>query len=276
MTEATKLAEMTKDQLIKIVDQLQDEKKEQAKKDNASVYERLSKVDVSKFVDKKNGLNYLSWAKAWGLVKSIFPDASYKLREYPYYTQTADGNYQQIGTHDYLRTEYGVEVEASVTIKGETYSSKLYVMDFHNRALDPKKVTYFEINKTQMRALTKALAFAGLGLNIYAGEDLPSNEDETAKKSSKPVKKPRNRREELNQATQKIKDHATKTPINKWTKQQLENYQIRFRNGDLMTMKRLMNGISNEEPGIQAKAKEVSNSLTGESMDVFQALLKKQ
>lgn len=73
MTEATKLAEMTKDQLIKIVDQLQDEKKEQAKKDNASVYERLSKVDVSKFVDKKNGLNYLSWAKAWGLVKSIFP-----------------------------------------------------------------------------------------------------------------------------------------------------------------------------------------------------------
>ena len=68
MTEATKLAEMTKDQLIKIVDQLQDEKKEQAKKDNASVYERLSKVDVSKFVDKKNGLNYLSWAKAWGLV----------------------------------------------------------------------------------------------------------------------------------------------------------------------------------------------------------------
>ena len=167
----------------RIVDQLQDEKKEQAKKDNASVYERLSKVDVSKFVDKKNGLNYLSWAKAWGLVKSIFPDASYKLREYPYYTQTADGNYQQIGTHDYLRTEYGVEVEASVTIKGETYSSKLYVMDFHNRALDPKKVTYFEINKTQMRALTKALAFAGLGLNIYAGEDLPSNDEKTPQRT---------------------------------------------------------------------------------------------
>ncbi|MEK3544219.1 DUF1071 domain-containing protein [Lactobacillus crispatus] len=185
MTEAEKFAEMTKDELIKILDQLQDEKKEQAKKDNASVYERLSKVDVSKFVDKKNGLNYLSWAKAWGLVKSIFPDASYKLREYPYYTQTADGNYQQIGTHDYLRTEYGVEVEASVTIKGETYSSKLYVMDFHNRALDPKKVTYFEINKTQMRALTKALAFAGLGLNIYAGEDLPSSEEKTPQRKER-------------------------------------------------------------------------------------------
>lgn len=185
MTEAEKFEEMTKDELIKILGQLQDEKKEQAKKDNASVYERLSKVDVSKFVDKKNDLNYLSWAKAWGLVKSIFPDASYKLREYPYYTQTADGNYQQIGTHDYLRTEYGVEVEASVTIKGETYSSKLYVMDFHNRALDPQKVTYFEINKTQMRALTKALAFAGLGLNIYAGEDLPSNDEKTPQRKER-------------------------------------------------------------------------------------------
>lgn len=150
-----------------------------------SVYERLSKVDVTPFIEKKNGLNYLSWAKAWGLVKSIYPDANYKFREYPYFEQTADGNYQPCGTRDYLRTEYGVEVEAIVTIQGQTYSSKLYVMDFKNRALDPNKVTLFEINKTQMRALTKALAFAGLGLNIYAGEDLPSGADDTPTKISK-------------------------------------------------------------------------------------------
>ncbi|WP_240404199.1 Sak single strand annealing protein, partial [Lactobacillus crispatus] len=55
----------------------------------------------------------------------------------------------------------------------------------HNRALDPKKVTYFEINKTQMRALTKALAFAGLGLNIYAGEDLPSNDEKTPQRKER-------------------------------------------------------------------------------------------
>lgn len=61
-------------------------------------------------------------------------------------------------------------------------------MDFHNRALDPKKVTYFEINKTQMRALTKALAFAGLGLNIYAGEDLPSNDEKTPQRKEKTTK----------------------------------------------------------------------------------------
>ena len=151
-----------------------------------SVYERLSKVDVTPFIEKKNGSNYLSWAKAWGLVKSIYPDANYKFREYPYFEQTADGNYQPCGTRDYLRTEYGVEVEAVVTIQGQTYSSKLYVMDFKSRALDPNKVTLFEINKTQMRALTKALAFAGLGLNIYAGEELPSSADKTPKRQAKP------------------------------------------------------------------------------------------
>ncbi|MCT0196518.1 DUF1071 domain-containing protein [Lactobacillus helveticus] len=153
-----------------------------------SIYERLSKVDVTPFIEKKNGLNYLSWAKAWGLVKSIYPDANYKFREYPYFEQTADGNYQPCGTRDYLRTEYGVEVEAVVTIQGQEYSSKLYVMDYHNRAMAPSKVTLFEINKTQMRALTKALAFAGLGLNIYAGEDLPSGADKTPKRQEKPTK----------------------------------------------------------------------------------------
>ncbi|NRO92542.1 hypothetical protein IMAU10033_00451 [Lactobacillus helveticus] len=153
-----------------------------------SIYERLSKVDVTPFIEKKNGLNYLSWAKAWGLVKSIYPDANYKFREYPYFEQTADGNYQPCGTRDYLRTEYGVEVEAVVTIQEQTYSSKLYVMDFKNRALDPKKVTLFEINKTQMRALTKALAFAGLGLNVYAGEDLPSGADKTPQRKERPSK----------------------------------------------------------------------------------------
>lgn len=162
-------------------------KKIEAKETKApeNVYERLSKVDVTPFIQKKNGLNYLSWAKAWGLVKSIYPDANYKIREYPYFVQTADGVYQQLGTRAYLPTEYGVEVEASVTIQGQTHSSKLYVMDYKNKAMPAGKVTLFEINKTQMRALVKALAFEGLGLSVYAGEDLPSDEDETPRRMTK-------------------------------------------------------------------------------------------
>lgn len=178
----TALKNLTKDQLI---EKLQADEEKNKCEEKESVYQRLSKVDVRNFIEQKNGLNYLSWAKAWGLVKSIYPDANYKIREYPYFVQTADGVYQQLGTRDYLPTEYGVEVEASVTIQGQTHSSKLYVMDYKNKAMPAGKVTLFEINKTQMRALVKALAFAGLGLNIYAGEDLPSSEDKTPKRKEK-------------------------------------------------------------------------------------------
>ena len=182
----SELKDKTKDQLIDIVVKLKAEKEKYEKDKEESVYQRLSKVDVSQYIEKKNGLNYISWAKAWGLVKSIYPDANYKIREYPYFVQTTDGVYQQLGTRDYLPTEYGVEVEASVTIQGQTHSSKLYVMDYKNKAMPAGKVTLFEINKTQMRALVKALAFAGLGLNVYAGEDLPSSADKTPQRKEKP------------------------------------------------------------------------------------------
>lgn len=140
-----------------------------------SVYATLSKIDVKPYLEKKNRLDYLSWSKAWGLVKAIYPDANYKITEYPEYIQTKEGLVATGRTVDYRVTSAGIEVEATVTINSESYSSKLYVMDFKNKAV--KQATYFEINKTQLRALVKALAFAGLGLNVYAGEDLPSDKD---------------------------------------------------------------------------------------------------
>lgn len=79
---------------------------------------------------------------------------------------------------DYRKTSAGVEVEATVygfDDPKEMYSSKLFVMDYKNQpVMNP---TIAEINKTQQRALVKALAYAGLGLDVYAGEDLPSAED---------------------------------------------------------------------------------------------------
>ena len=244
------------------------------KEKKESVYERLSKIDVKPYIDvikSKKGfsLSYLSWAKAWGLVKAIYPDASYKIKEYPNWVKTSEG-FQQAGTLDYRITQAGCEVETTVTIEGVDYTQKLYPMDYKNNPIMNPNIK--DINKAQLRCLVKALATAGLGLNVYAGEDLPSNDSETAKKPAKPVKKSQTRKEQLNQATQKIKDHAAKTPVNQWSKQQLESYQIKFSNGDLMTMERLMNGFSKKDP----KAIEISNLLKGESMDVFQALLKKQ
>ena len=60
-------------------------------------------------------------------------------------------------------------------------------MDYKHKAMPAGKVTLFDINKPQLRALVKALAFAGLGLNVYAGEDLPSSEDKTPKRKEKPT-----------------------------------------------------------------------------------------
>ena len=225
MTE--KLAEMTKDQLIKIVDQLQDEKKEQAKKDNASVYERLSKIDVKPYIkhiprkNKKTGktiyLDYLSWAKAWGLVKAIYPDATYKVREYENWVKTANG-FQQAGTLDYRKTSVGVEVETTVTIEGESQTQKLYVMNgFSQPIMDP---SIADINKTQMRCLTKNVALFGLGLDVYAGEDLPSNETETAKKPSKQATPTQSRPQ---------KTYRKATPnFKKFSDDELKNFTVKY------------------------------------------------
>lgn len=195
-----------------------------------SVYERLSKINVSKYLkDIKNtyqdkygnehsfSLKYLSWARAWGLVKAIYPDATYKIREYPNWVQTADGTFQQAGTLDYRITSVGCEVEVTVTINNVNYTQKLYPMSAKNEPI--MKPNIKDINKAQLRCLVKALATAGLGLDVYAGEDLPSNEDETDKKKNKHETKKTPKRD-VNEAGLKviwnayIQDHSEKAK--KW------------------------------------------------------------
>lgn len=165
-------------------------------KTKKSIYETLSTIDVSKYLDnikiksKKSGitfsLNYLSWAKAWGLVKAIYPNATYEIKEYPNWERDGNGTYQQCGTLDYRITSVGCEVEVSVKIEDQKFTQKLYPMDRYNNPI--MKPTIKDINKAQLRCLVKALATAGLGLNVYAGEDLPANSDETSKKPTKAKK----------------------------------------------------------------------------------------
>lgn len=145
------------------------------------IYQTLSKIDVSKYVKKKMGLDYLPWATAWGLAKSHYPDIEKKITEYPEYIPTNDGWKPTGRDVDYRLTPFGCEVEVKVTIEGITHSQNLYVMDQRGRAVKAKGLDMGQINKTQMRCLVKALSLWGLGLNLYAGEDLPSDESETAK-----------------------------------------------------------------------------------------------
>ncbi|WP_273478756.1 DUF1071 domain-containing protein [Ignavigranum ruoffiae] len=146
--------------------------------ENKSVFELLNAIDVNDKTEKKKNLTYLSWAWAWAEVKKLFPDADYKIKRF--------GEEQLPYQHDPL---LGYMVYTEVTINGLTHEMWLPVMDAANKAMKDKPYTYktrngekiceaasmFDVNKTIMRCLTKNLAMHGLGLYIYAGEDLPED-----------------------------------------------------------------------------------------------------
>lgn len=129
-----------------------------------SAFETLHKVDVSGKVEEKNGLRYLSWAYAWGFVKERYPDANYTIYE------NKDGwNYHTDGRTAWVKT--------GVTIEGLEHIEYLPVMDNRNNSIPLGEITSFDVNKAIQRSLTKAIARHGLGLDVYAGEDLPDADD---------------------------------------------------------------------------------------------------
>ena len=152
----------------------------------------LYSKDVNKYTEKKNGLTYLSWAYAWAEFKKVYPDATYTIAK--------DEN----GRCYFGDEDIGYMVYTSVTAGGLTYEMWLPVMDGANKAMKLNAYTYtvavyewdavnrkkvktgevektceaismFDINKAVMRCLVKNLAMFGLGLYIYAGEDLPED-----------------------------------------------------------------------------------------------------
>ena len=142
-----------------------------AKEKELTTFEKLSAINVNTKVEKKNNLTYLSWAWAWSEVKKVCPDATYQMGE----------------------TEYdealGFMCHSSVTIDGETLSMWLPVMDGANKSMKKEAYSYttrygekqvagatmFDLNKTMMRCLVKNLAMFGMGIYIYAGEDMPES-----------------------------------------------------------------------------------------------------
>lgn len=132
----------------------------------ASVFERLNAVNVNGHTEQKNGLTYLSWAWAWAEVKKLFPDAFYTV-----YERNTD-----YGPVNYFTDGKTCWVKTGVTIEGLEHIECLPVMDFKNRSILYDQVASTDINKAIQRSLTKACARHGLGLYIYAGEDLPENE----------------------------------------------------------------------------------------------------
>lgn len=128
----------------------------------------LAKVDCSDHVEKKGNFTYLSWAFAVNELAKRHPKATWEIRRFP----VSDGSNILV---PYLKTELGYFVEASVVIDGVERSQIHPVLDNRNKPIE--KPTTFDINTSAQRALVKAIALHGLGLYIYAGEDLPTESD---------------------------------------------------------------------------------------------------
>ena len=122
-------------------------------------FEELYEQDVSPYVEKKNGLNYVSWAYAWAGIKKLHPDATYKVYETP------EGmNYFTDGRFCWVKT--------GVTVEGIEHIEYLPVLDYRNKSIPLNAVTSFDVNTSIQRSLTKACARHGYGLKVYAGEDV--------------------------------------------------------------------------------------------------------
>lgn len=161
----------------------------------ATVFDELNAINVNDKTEKKKSggteLTYLSWTWAWAEVKKRFPDAHYEIVMHNGLPYVYDEN-------------TGYMVFTNVTIDGITHTMWLPVMDGANKAMKNQPYTYstkyngektvdaatmFDVNKTIMRCLVKNLAMFGLGLYIYAGEDLPEVEVEEQKTAQEVAKK---------------------------------------------------------------------------------------
>lgn len=128
-------------------------------------FEELNAVNVNDKTEQKNGLTYLAWAYAWGEIKKRYPEASYVI-----YENAQGWNYHTDGRTCWVKT--------GVSIEGIEHIEELPVMNNRNQSIPLENVTSCDVNKAIQRSLTKACARHGLGLYIYAGEDLPENEKE--------------------------------------------------------------------------------------------------
>ena len=138
-----------------------------------SKFKELNGINVNKMTEKKGNLTYLSWAYAWQETMKVCPDMTRTV-----YESATGNNYHTDG-----KTAW---VKVGITIGGQEHIDYLPIMDARNAALPIEKVTSFDVNKAIQRSTTKAIGLHGLGLYIYAGEDMP-DEEKTAKAPSEPA-----------------------------------------------------------------------------------------
>lgn len=181
----------------------------------SEAFKILNSINVNENTEKKNNLTYLSWAWAWTELKKVYPDAVYQIRHFdgkPYlYDENLGYMVMTEMTVDGITHEMWLPVMdgANKAMKSEPYTYKVKNQSFKYAKLDAKDgkyydkygneqtefiekdvaaATMFDINTAIMRCLTKNISMFGLGLYIYAGEDLPEESDEKKKEAEEQKK----------------------------------------------------------------------------------------
>lgn len=125
-----------------------------------STFKELASISVKEKVQKKGRFDYLSWAYAWAIVKDKYPDSVRTVYE----SEQTGLNYFTDGKTGY--------VKVGVTINGIEHIDYLPIMASNNQSLTIDRISSFHVNKTIQRSTVKAIAMHGLGLSLWAGEDL--------------------------------------------------------------------------------------------------------
>jgi hypothetical protein len=137
-----------------------------------SVFATLSIISVKDKIERKGNLDYLSWANAWSMLKSNYPNAE----RIVYESAFTGMNYFTDG-----KTAY---VKVGILVEGMEHIDYLPIMDFRNNAIPIEKVTSMDVNKAIQRSTAKAIAMHGLGLSLWTGEDIP---EQTTAAEAEPV-----------------------------------------------------------------------------------------
>ena len=135
-----------------------------------NVFEILNKVDVSEHMEKKGQFNYLSWAHAVRELLKVCPTATWEVHLF----DNQDGTKQP-----YMKNGTGSYVQVSVDVEGIIRTQLHPVLDNRNQPIDSPNA--FQVNTSVQRCLAKAIALHGLGLYLFAGEDLPEADELTKK-----------------------------------------------------------------------------------------------
>lgn len=196
--------------------------------ESANHFEQLAAISVSGHIEKKNNMSYLSWAWAVDKLMRIDPQANWAFRDPMTFP---DGS---------------MMVHCDVTVFGKTMYMFLPVMDHRNKAI--LKPNAFDINKAMMRCLVKGIAVHGLGLYIYAGEDLPE-EEKTQQAAAQP-------QQQLTSQNQQPQPNAAQQLTAEF-QQALQAIQHTQNEADLATIYKRFKGTSFESQIVKAcKAKK--------------------